>query len=764
VSGRAGAAADHPWTWPIDVSRYDRNADLSAVERAMLDRLAYRTQGLWPRRAYTELDRLLRPLHDAMDAVGLEGAARRSALRPMVVAMARTGRPFWGWSDDDWREVLGPRSRRQRLLAFRYLLCGFARPGDLPVWYDRYGFAARVFGQAPVDVAVGRVTAVLLGWGYRERNLAAVLRMPLCEALLRNRSPRLEDLTPEVLDAALGGSAPERYRLGAALAGRALLHLGLIDRLPAAASALSQRPETPAAWEGVPAEWLRWCLRWRETSTLAPSARTRRLYAMLQAGRWLARTHPEVTSPAQWTRELAAEFVAAVDRMTVGQYAVRAWSGGGPAARGKPLRPRAKHGILTSVRAFLRECHEWGWLTLRFDPRRALATPRSILALIAPDPRVIADDVWAKLLAAGLRLREEDLPAVIFRGQGVRAGPWYPAEMVRAVALVWLFAGLRSDEIRRLRVGCVRWQRGDAQVPGTDEVLPRDAVCLLDVPTNKGAPPFTKPVDRVVGEAIGLWERVRLAQPDHVDAKAGEVVQVLFAHRGKPIARTYINKALIPILCRKAGVPERDARGGITSHRARSTIASQLFNAKEPMTLFELQDWLGHRSPGATQHYAKVAPTKLAKAYADAGYFARNVRAIEVLVDQRAVRSGAAAAGAPWKYYDLGHGYCTYDFYAQCPHRMACARCSFYVPKDSSRAQVLEGKANLARLREEMPLTDDELAAVEDGVALHTSLVERLADLPTPAGPTPRQLLGGDLILLQPASGSSEGSTSREHG
>ena len=51
------------------------------------------------------------------------------------------------------------------------------------------------------------------------------------------------------------------------------------------------------------------------------------------------------------------------------------------------------------------------------------------------------------------------------------------------------------------------------------------------------------------------------------------------------------------MLCRKAGVPAADVRGNITSHRARSTIASQLYNAKEPMTLFELQAWLGHRIP-----------------------------------------------------------------------------------------------------------------------------------------------------------------------
>ena len=41
------------------------------------------------------------------------------------------------------------------------------------------------------------------------------------------------------------------------------------------------------------------------------------------------------------------------------------------------------------------------------------------------------------------------------------------------------------------------------------------------------------------------------------------------------------------------------------------------------MTLFELQAWLGHRSPLSTQHYARITPTTLTKAYHDAGYFAR---------------------------------------------------------------------------------------------------------------------------------------------
>jgi len=87
-----------------------------------------------------------------------------------------------------------------------------------------------------------------------------------------------------------------------------------------------------------------------------------------------------------------------------------------------------------------------------------------------------------------------------------------------------------------------------------------------------------------------------------------------------------------------------------------------------------------------------------------------------------------------------GKSYCTYDFFDQCPHRMACAKCSFYVPKGSSQVQLLQGKTNLLQLRQEIPLNDSELAAVDDGVAAMEKLLEQLADVPTPAGPTPREL------------------------
>jgi hypothetical protein len=313
---------------------------------------------------------------------------------------------------------------------------------------------------------------------------------------------------------------------------------------------------------------------------------------------------------------------------------------------------------------------------------------------------------------------------------------------VRAVTLTWLFAGLRSNEIARLRLGCVRWQHDGAMIAGdSDQVLARDAVCLLDVPTNKTGTAFTKPVDPLLGQAIDAWQALRPPQPRQPDRRTGARVDLLFAFRARRVSSAYINNTVIPMLRRKAGVPAADVRGNITSHRARSTIASQLYNAKEPMTLFELQARLGHRSPQSTQNYAKITPNTLARAYHDAEYFARNVRTIEVLIDRDAVTSGTTANNnEPWQYYDLGHGYCTYTFFEQCPHTMACARCDFYAPKTSSKAQLLEAKGNLQRMLASVPLSDDERAAVDDGQAALDSLLERLVDVPTPAGATPREI------------------------
>ena len=66
---------------------------------------------------------------------------------------------------------------------------------------------------------------------------------------------------------------------------------------------------------------------------------------------------------------------------------------------------------------------------------------------------------------------------------------------------------------------------------------------------------------------------------------------------------------------------------------------------------------------------------------------------------------------------------------------MACAKCDFYTPKQSTAALQLEGKQHLLRLLQEISLGDAKQAAVEEGVSAYEKLLLRLADVPTPAGP-----------------------------
>jgi integrase len=741
------------WRWPVNPARYDRSPTLTGAEARALQRLGTQVLHPWPQRRdtadWTVLDRLLRPLDDAVAALSLPATAQDRLgvvdARGLVLLRCRErGSAFWAWSDADWVGLIGrsvaefksaradhaiQATIRPYLLALAYLLCGFSSLRELGP-FNRLTFAWRVFGRDRVEAEMSRVGDLLTAWGYSYRRAARGerrTRMPtaLAHLLLVNRSPLLEDLTTEAFDRLRRHPDMRVWQANTMHAfQRACAALGYCDPPPT----MTPGPLQPL--DGAAGQWVGWVERWYATSIVSPAFRLHIRSYMGRVGRWLAAEHPEITEPAQWTRQTCAAWVAAVDRLRAGDYIQRHTH----LEVGKPLASATKQGLITATRVFFRDCQEWEWIPRRFDPQRALATPRTIRALIGPNPRVIADDVWAKLLWAGMNLEAEDLPAS-------RAGAPYPIELSRAVTLTWLFSGQRSDEIARLRVGCIRWQHNDQPISANaDDVLARDAVCLLDVPAHKTGTAFTKPVDPLLGQAIEAWQAIRPVQPAMLDRKTGERVHFLFTYRAKRVAKAYINQTLIPALCRKAGVPNADSRGAITSHRARSTIASQLYNAKEPMTLFELQEWLNHRSPRSTQYYTKITPTKLAKAYQDAGYFARNLRTVEVLVDRDAVASGTAAAGQPWQYYDLGHGWCTYTFFEQCPHRMACARCHFYAPKDSTRAQLLEAKTNLQRMTAAIPLTDEERAAIDDGQDALDRLLARLADTPTPAGPSPRDL------------------------
>ncbi len=720
------ATQDSVWTWPVPVEAYDRAEELTLAEPEFLTvEVPVRIEGgQGESQSFSAVRRLVQPLEDVFNYIEFRGYKKDSLLVFLLDEMGRRRRSFWGWKDEEWIEIVEHRRYdAYRLIAVAYLLGGFQ---DLEGFGKRrqvyFRLAQCAFTPERFGGMVEEAKEGLAVLGYQKRTLRRV-PLTLAKLLLSTRSGRLRDLTEEALRK-FQRTTPNVALEHCVVALSHWLASKRIIETPISKVGLPKDLENPLTLlSGVPLEWARLADYWRGHSTLSFDVRLRHYYRLLEVGRWLSATHPKVEGPADWVRLTAADAMVMLSNKKIGEWShvrdKRLRNHGQPASASTRMLG------MTTLRTFFQDLQQWEVIPARFEPYRTFRAPRSLTCQLRHNPRILADDVWAKLIWAGMNLSQEDL-----LGQGQRGSAhYYPVSLVRALATVWLFAGLRWNEIRRLRVGCVRWQE--------DSVGKR--LCLVFVPVNKTGTEFSKPVDGLVGETIEAWEKERPKQSKMVDPKTGERVDYVFMFRSRQIGYSYLNRVLIRALCQKAGVPTSDFIGNITSHRARSTIASQLFNAREPMTLFEVQEWLGHRHPSTTQHYIRITPTRLMKAYAKAGYFERNIRAIEVLIDQQVVWKGLGGK-EPWKFFDLGHGYCSFDFFDECKHRMACARCSFYVPKASSQAQVLEAKSNLLRLRQEIPLREEELAAVNDGIQAYDRLINQLADVPTPAGPTPRQL------------------------
>ena len=728
------------WKFPIDVNCYDQQPELSEMERLALIQALRHCYGKRKRQlpcdAEQKLTRLISPLHDILSQIlSIQTDCCTFSIQIMLSSIHESTLPYWVWSEKQWVSLLTVAFQhfcqqyvqgsitgiRQQLVIFAYVLGPHT---DFCLSFlGEHTFARSVadlfFGPQRLEEAMTRIGTVLSSWGYEVETPRC--RKPLANALsevfLVNRNPFLENVSFELLQTRREKTMPHKRPILERIS-KALVQLGILETPLPSVSEMSRVPPSQMDSTGVAPQWVVWCLQWHHFSTLEPKTKRSYLLTLFRTGRWLVQMYPEVTSPHQWDSWLAAEFVAAVDQMKKGDFI-------SPVMReemkllDKPLTAVTKSGLLTVMRTFFRDVQEEPHnVPRRFDPLRAFRTPGAIQRQIGPNPRDLDPFLWAKLVHAALELTEEDLPR---SGYGMQQ---YPFELVRAIAAIWVYSGLRSDEIVRLTVGCIRWQREDVTVPETGEIIPREAVCFLTVPVNKTTSAFQKPVNPILGQRINEWERVRAPnQPPQRDRKTGTIVEYLFSHRGHMIGQQYLNARLIPSLCKKAGIPKEDERGAITSHRARATLATLLYNAPDGLSIFDLKQWLGHKDVSSTQHYARVKPTKLAAVYSKAE---RNSRLVEALVDTKADANGDVKV-----YYVLGdHGLCGNPDWASCLYRMACIKCPFFVPKD--RVQLITACKTVKRFMEVVDLTDEELAAVQDDHSKLEEAVERTGHLPAP--------------------------------
>ena len=690
-------------TGPVFLPRRRDAAALTEAERALVARVLTPFVG---QRATSsvELGRLLGPAERAIEASGY----RRSSVMRLRVncvllrGIERLGMPPQAWSDDEWLEILTLFGGTYQLAATAAAVAGYGLRigrGDRRFYKDLQAskLARRLFGEERFRAEVARLTTVLAAVGYRRAVRERHFDHCLADILLWHESPTLDAVTPESWVACpIGpGARVSHHRIGIALVQLGILPTG---------GRIRRKVSQPLCAEdhGMPPEWLAMCLRWRETSPAARATRARHYNAATLAGRWVSKHDSAVRSPADWIADHALAFVAYVAARRVHDDTV-----GPPRATrftGQPLASRSKAHLLGSMRLFFGDIQERGWIPRRFDPGRALATPRDIRRSAQSAPRPIDDGYWLKLRAAALSLTLADTAQLGSR----TGGQAYPFELVRAVAVVWAFSGCRANEIARLELACTYTEHVPEQVdPSSGEMLPAFEQTMLRVPVNKTTGEFVKPVEAPLGEAIERWRQLRPAQAALPDPITGRPTYFLFCFRGQRVATSFVNASTIPMLLRKAELPANDTRGRITCHRGRATMATRLYNPSSGFASLEAMRWLGHARLESGQHYIELSPVRLMTAFHRSTKLTEELRCVRALVD------GRAELGGPVLRYDLGHGWCTNPAYAACAHRMACARCSFYEPAEAFAPLLAAQSGRFVEVLQRLDLTEDERAAVE---------------------------------------------------
>ena len=213
---------------------------------------------------------------------------------------------------------------RQLVLAVAYLVC---EQRDLHLelrGFKARKFAGRVFDQALVDAAVGRVQAHMDGLGHPTVLGRPMLTHALTDVMLLAGSPLLGDLgaRADLFVTLRSRELNGARRHGVEQLARTLVEMRVLGELPCATQPSREEwlARSQAGEINVPAVWLEWTRRWFETSTLGRSSRTHTYYALIKAGRWLHREHPDRLTRVRGTDGWSPRG-----------------SGGRPAARGRPV-------------------------------------------------------------------------------------------------------------------------------------------------------------------------------------------------------------------------------------------------------------------------------------------------------------------------------------------------------------------------------------------------------------------------------------------
>src|SRR6266702_1046869 len=113
--------------WPIETTRYDRSAELTALEQEALNHLLAewgdKQRYTVPKALARQLLRLLQPLYDIQHALGVQRRSCSSVWSAVYRGMQEHKTAYWAWSEHEWSALLTS-------LFLRYPR-GYAMPGRI---------------------------------------------------------------------------------------------------------------------------------------------------------------------------------------------------------------------------------------------------------------------------------------------------------------------------------------------------------------------------------------------------------------------------------------------------------------------------------------------------------------------------------------------------------------------------------------------------------------------------------------------------------
>lgn len=742
-----------PWQMPIPVLSYlDRHPQLSEAEKNLMLKYATAPEGTMSggrtKKLTDQLARFEIPFRATMKLVPHSSRQLAANRRYLFSCMARTDTAFWAWPQETWIECIqaapqkhGAFGTRFLLLLLAYLFCDFLYIGSMTPYAP---LANTVFGKATVDAEIEKVHAPLVAagfeTGYRSRRWLCSL------VLLVNRHPCIEALSAqtiatvnELLPTLSGRGAYDGQRLLSQLQ-TALCYLDILDE-PVLVAAPADPKRFLSVWRNDPtvdARWVAWICAFYEQTPYQHERTIRRMsYQLLMAGRWLKQYHPDICEPDQWTEALANEYVTYTCQALCGDLIL-------PSNtkyiqfRDTPQRlgPASITHRLYAMRTFFSHLQRRFYivngehrpkLQLSWLVHEALKTPDDIRAARQPNPKDIQEDTWFKLIWAACTLTKEKLDAV-------RRTSWYPLAYVRAACLIWVTAARRSDEIRRLHLGCVRreWAPEMHDEHG-HQIEPAEELCYLRIPTNKMRGDFYVPVPSYVADAVEVWESLRPPNQEPLpDRKTHKPTKYLFQYRGELMGKEFLNLHAIPLLCQIAGVSQTDIVGRITSHRARATTATWM--RKMGMAPVDIGKLLGHTDPlRSLPWYLREDKHHLGRAYRKANPLERYVAAI--------LDTNAHARQEPCVFYYLADGpdgrprMCGNPHFSRCIHQMMCRECEAFI--DSELAEVIEKREGALIISVPVPLPPQMVDELNEQDEAAGDIATRLETLPPPALPSP---------------------------